>query len=118
MILRSRYASASAIHAQRPRVRSRILVPCIYSHLIDDIKKHIPEIVKDRVRIAEVAAGRAAICGLFVGTATSDIKGVTFQDQVAAEEPFVIVLVLTIAMLTIIPNIEKGIKKKRATRAS
>lgn len=91
--------------------RSRLIVPTIKSNLVDDIKSRIPEIVKDRVRTVEVAAGRLAISGLLIGTVVNNVRGISFVDQFKDEEPIVLLIASSIALLTIVPNIEKGMKK-------
>ena len=91
--------------------RSRLIVPTIKSNLVDDIKSRIPEIVKDRVRTVEVAAGRLAISGLLIGTVVNNVRGISFVDQFKDKEPIVLLIASSIALLTIVPNIEKGMKK-------
>lgn len=71
----------------------------------------VPVPIKDRVRIVEIAAGRSAILGLFAGTVIENLAGISFVQQWQTEKPIVAAVVATMALVTALPNLERGITK-------
>lgn len=83
----------------------------VQANLIHNIKKRIPEPVKNRVRTIEVAAGRSAFLGLLSGAFIGNLTGTSFIQQYHNEEPLVLSMVIIVTGVTCLPNLENGLTK-------